>query len=129
MESPRRTRNCSFEKPALDWSQCRGQKQTCLGMEETTYQKIWQDPKRIRQFLDDRMKEHPELFPQAMQQLGYQLDGMESESSKMPGIALRRIRIPGTNNVYFLRPCPSPASLYDPFGWIDLVMLQPDWVI
>ena len=104
MESPRRTRNCSFDKPALDWSQCRGQKQICLGMEETTYQEIWQDPKRIRQFLDDQMKEHPKLFPQAMQQLGYRLDGMEPESSKMPGIALRRIRIPGTNNVYFLRP-------------------------
>jgi DNA invertase Pin-like site-specific DNA recombinase len=26
-------------------------------------------------------------------------------------------------------PCPSPASLYDPFGWIDLAMLPPDWVI
>ena len=24
---------------------------------------------------------------------------------------------------------PSPASLYDPFGWLDLAMLPPDWVV
>ena len=25
--------------------------------------------------------------------------------------------------------CPSPASLCDPFGWIDLPMPPPDWVV
>ena len=25
--------------------------------------------------------------------------------------------------------CSRPASLYDPFGWIDLAMSPPDWVI
>lgn len=104
MESPRQTRTCELARQSIDRSQCRGTKQICLGMNETIFQDILSDTRRLRQFLDEQMQQHPELFPEVMREKGYWLDGYEPESTKMPGIALRRLRIRGTNDVYFLRP-------------------------
>ena len=39
------------------------------------------------------------------------------------------LNVIGIVRIAMLAGCPSPASLYDPFAWIDLAMLPTDWVI
>jgi hypothetical protein len=75
-----------------------------LPLSEADYQRIWEDADQVRQWIDRMLKEFPELFPQAMHDGKYWLDGYERESRKMPGVRLRRLRVPGTADVYTLRP-------------------------
>lgn len=104
MDAPRRTRQCDLSKPRRPRASCRGANQICLPLSQAEYQRIWEDTDQVRQWIDDLLLQFPELFPQAMRGGQYWLDGYERESRKMPGIRLRRIRIPGTNQVYTLRP-------------------------
>jgi hypothetical protein len=73
-------------------------------MDESAFQEVWGERSAFREFLDDQIRRHPELFPQAITEGGYWLDGKEPESLKMPGVFLRRIRGKGRGEVYFVRP-------------------------
>ena len=70
-------------------------------MERDQYAQIWNDAAKVRQLLDELIKQSPELFPPSIQS-GYQLSGYLPESKKMPRIRLRQLQI--KSGVYSLRP-------------------------
>lgn len=78
----------------------RGSKQICLPISFEVYTQIWDDAKAVRAFIAACVEESPELFPGPMKR--YQLTGRLPESSKLPGIQLRQLRLGKTT--YSLRP-------------------------
>jgi hypothetical protein len=52
------------------------------------YIRILFEPQAYRDYLDAMIRQHPELFPFAIEQ-GYTLHDILPESKKMPGIRLR----------------------------------------
>ena len=82
----------------------KGSRQIVVSLERDDYDRIWKDPRAVRQFLETQLQQFPELFPAQMQQ-GYQLCGMLPESVKLPGVRLRQIKLKSDPQVkYTLRP-------------------------
>jgi hypothetical protein len=65
------------------------------------YAELWGDARGMRAFLDEKLWEHPELFPESMAE-GYEPRGCLPESKKMSGIRLHQLRTGG--KAYGLRP-------------------------
>ena len=78
-----------------------GSRQICINMTEDQYHDIWHDSAKVRSLIDRLVQQHPELFPDDIQQ-GYALSGMLPASKKMPDIRLRQIRI--ADVAFTLRP-------------------------
>ena len=95
-------RSCNRSGSSEKQKFCRLHRQVCIYMEPEEYESIWSDAKKVRELIDQTMKESPELFPQKMREQGYRLTGHLPESKKMPGIKLRQIRVGKVR--YSLRP-------------------------
>ena len=73
MDSTRQTRTCEVQRrPCVKVP--RGRQQIVLPMDEQTYQRLMPDAPALRVFLDQQLREHPELFPPAFREQGYALD-------------------------------------------------------
>ena len=79
-----------------------------LPIEPAHYTQQMRDRHPFRRWVDTMYAQYPELFPDAFG-AGYHLHDMR-HSSKMPEIAIRRIRLPHTGEVY--RVVPSFVLLY-----------------
>lgn len=62
----------------------------------STYQEILPDSVRFREWLDGEITCYPELFPVGIEK-GYVLHDIMPESSKLPGIRFRRIKLKGSD--------------------------------
>lgn len=79
------------------------QKSICIPFaNESEYQEVVADSVKYRVYLEQELNRNPELFPQGMQ-TGFTLHDMR-ESSKQPGLILRRIKIKESQAVYTVRP-------------------------
>ncbi len=67
-------------------------KRICIPIERAEYERILGDRIAFRKYLDEIIRQSPELFP-AMIQHGYQLHDMRPPSKKMPDIRLRHIKV------------------------------------
>lgn len=65
-----------------------GERQICLPLSKQQYDDIWDDPAKVRIWIDQMVERSPELFPQQIAD-GYQLKGKLPASAKMPDIQLR----------------------------------------
>ena len=105
MFSTERERNCSREKDFDPLSN--ESKQVCLPISQEEYDHILFDPTAFRFYLDRQVEQYPGLFPSTIQQ-GYTLHDILPESKKLPGIRLRRIKVPaydgGEEEVFTIRP-------------------------
>ena len=101
MDVPQRTRSCIRKPRSQGQGTPRGSQQICIPMTPEFYDRIWNDAREVRCYLEPLIQTMPELFPDGIQD-GYQLSGRLPESKKMPGIRLRQLRLP--NRVYTLRP-------------------------
>lgn len=103
MDSPQRRRKTLRDRQpaaphrAADY----GSRQICVPLTKQLHDAIWDDPAKVRTWLDQMIAAHPELFPAAIAN-GYTLSGKLPESKKMPGIRLRQIRTGGV--AFTLRP-------------------------
>ena len=64
----------------------------CIPIDRAEYDRILGEPVAFRTYLDGQIADHPELFPEAIQQ-GYQLHGILPPSKKLPDLRLRRIKL------------------------------------
>jgi hypothetical protein len=79
-----------------------GDKTICLPIEDgLDYMALVDDSAAFRQYLDQQIRAHPELFPEGIE-WGYRLHGWV-ESSRQH-IKTRRILLPKTKEAYQLRP-------------------------
>lgn len=102
MDSQARHRQVSRQRPNDSPSKAAsGSRQICLKMDQTTYDDIWNDAGKVRKFVEQKIQEHPELFPEEISE-GFSLSGMLPASKKMPGLRLRQICIGQVK--YTLRP-------------------------
>ncbi len=65
-------------------------KRICLPLDEEVYKHIVSDQEAYRDYLDDCIRRHPELFPAGIER-GYKLNGFCEASAKMPEVRIRRI--------------------------------------
>ncbi len=73
------------------------------------YNEFSKDTQAFRQYLDEMLLAHPELFPRDIHE-GYKLHGMMPPSKKMPHVQLRRIQLAAVDEqerlqVYTIAPC------------------------
>jgi hypothetical protein len=101
MDAQQRTRSCNRQPRPQDQVASRGCKQICIPMTRDVYDRIWDNAREVRNFLEPLIQSMPELFPAGIEG-GFQLTGRLPESQKMPGIRLRQLRV--QNRVYTLRP-------------------------
>ena len=101
MDGQKRTRSCIRQPRSRGQGAPRGSQQICIPMTRDSYDGIWNDAAKVRQYLAPLIQDMPELFPEGIQD-GYQLSGHLPESEKMPGIRLRQVRVQG--RAYTLRP-------------------------
>ena len=88
--------------PSNDGKRARnGERQICLPLSKQQYDDIWNDSAKVRIWIDQMIKESPELFPEQIAD-GYHLKGKAKPSVKMPDIQLRQIEI--GKQRYYLRP-------------------------
>ena len=79
-----------------------GDKTICLPIaDDVDYATLVDDSAAFRQYLDERIAAHPELFP-AKIELGYRLHGWVESSRQQ--LKTRRILLPATGEAYQLRP-------------------------
>lgn len=79
-----------------------GDKTICLPFPEgTAYERLVEDAVAYRQYLDEQIRQHPELFPADISR-GYQLHGMVR--SEKQGLKQRRILVKGSRQAYQIRP-------------------------
>lgn len=79
-----------------------GDKTICLPLPERVVYDEWiEDSVGYRQYLDEQIAQHPELFPPEITQ-GYWLDGFVS--SKRQQMKTRRILLKANRQVYQIRP-------------------------
>ena len=90
MLSSVRERKCSKEKETGSLS--KGSKRICIPVEREEYDRIFAEDTAFREYLDTMIKQHPELFPSAIQQSYYWHDILPP-SKKMPGVRMRRIKM------------------------------------
>lgn len=88
--------------PAIDHplEPVRGQKTICLPCSQQQYEQIVDDPQRFRQFLDQQIQAHPELFPPEIRR-GYRMKDLYT--SRKTGWRLRRIDLRNDQS-YLVRP-------------------------
>jgi len=85
-----------------DVSTVPGDKTICLPIgDEVEYETLVQDRQAFRQYLDQQIAQHPELFPSAIE-AGYGFHGFRT-SAKL-GLVSRRIRLVANGEAYQLRP-------------------------
>ena len=103
-----RQRKCSKSK-AL---QTRFSKRIVIPIGQEEYERLMEDTKAFRRYLDQGLEEHPELFPAEMKQ-GYRWYGLYPRSKKMPEVRMRRIRLTAskTSGVFTIVP-----SFIVPYG-------------
>lgn len=102
MTTMQRTRRCRRQRAEKPQGTPRGSKQICIPMTRDQYQTIWSDAQKVRQFLDELIADHPEIFPPGIEQ-GYQLTGHLPESKKLPGHQLRQLKLL-SGGTFTLRP-------------------------
>ena len=78
-----------------------GRKTICLPITSELYSAIVEDLEAFRQYLDEEIAQHPELFPVAIAG-GYRFYGMRYSQKQQ--LRLRRIQLQGSLEVYQLRP-------------------------
>jgi hypothetical protein len=79
-----------------------GDKTICLSIADgIDYEQLVKDTPAFRVYLDQQIREHPELFPQGIEQ-GYCFHGFVE--SKRRGITTRRIRLKQNRDSYQVRP-------------------------
>ncbi len=84
-------------------------KRITLPTDLTTYNALSLNKQAFRQYLDEMLHTHPELFPADINQ-GYKLHGMMPPSKKMPHVQLRRIQLKALDKqerlqVFTIAPC------------------------
>jgi hypothetical protein len=102
MDAQRRTRTCSREWLPPREGTPRGSRQICIPMIRDVYDRIWDDAREVRQYLEPLIESSPELFPPGIEN-GFQLTGHLPESVKMPGVRLRQLRLKDATT-FSLRP-------------------------
>jgi len=102
MDAQRQTRSCSRERLPQGEGTPRGSRQICIPMTRDIYNRIWGDAGEVRQYLKPLIESSPELFPEGIKD-GFQLTGRLPESTKMPGIRLRQMRL-SDGSAFSLRP-------------------------
>ena len=102
MDARPKTRQVNRERRTPPPQAPRGAKQIVIPMTRQQYDEIWQDPQRVRTFVDESAQSAPELFPDGFGQ-GYHLHGFGRESCKLPGLKLRKIVL-ADGASYWLRP-------------------------
>ena len=85
------------EQPA---SPVRGHKTICLPCSPQQYEPLVEDPQQFRQFLDQQIDAHPELFPSEIRR-GYRMKDLYT--SRKTGWKLRRIELRNLR-CYLVRP-------------------------
>ena len=60
-------------------------------MTQELYNEIWHDAAQVRQYLENWMKQSPEVLPAEISS-GYSLTGCLPESKKLPGVRLRQLK-------------------------------------
>jgi hypothetical protein len=78
----------------------RGHKTICLPCSQEPYEQFVEDPQRFRQFLDQQIEAHPELFPPEIPS-GYRMKDLYT--SRKTGLRLRRIELRDGQS-YLVRP-------------------------
>ena len=79
-----------------------GNKHICLPLtSEAQYRAYVGNPAQYRQYLTQRLRQHPELFPKGMEQ-GYTFH--DSYASVKQDLIVRRITVQATGAVFTLRP-------------------------
>ena len=79
-----------------------GTKHICLPFaSEAQYREYVDDPAQYRQYLSEMLRQHPELFPQDMDQGFTFHDGYVSVKQDL---IVRRIKVKATGAVFALRP-------------------------
>ena len=99
-----RTRKCSCKKDSETLFS--PSKRICIPIKLTNYKRILEDHIAFREYLDNQITQHPELFPIAIQR-GYKFHDMLPPSKKMQGIRLRRIKVvtsEGKEEVFSIAP-------------------------
>jgi hypothetical protein len=91
-------RQCSPELELL----AKPSRRIILPIEQIKYQAIVVDRVSFRAWLDMMYTEFPELFPEAFAE-GYHLHDLR-QSSKLPEVSIRRIRLPRTGEVFRVVP-------------------------
>ena len=79
-----------------------------LPIEVESYKSLFQDARQFRHWIDSMYEALPELFPEDFAE-GYHLHDLR-QSSKLPEISIRRIRLPRTGEVFRVVPglyCPT----------------------
>ena len=118
MDSTQRNRKIDLERKAWNPADSYGNQQICLSMSLEEHQKFSTDNEFAKSTIRCVLEETPELLPQAVRNHGFWLDGHERQSTRLPDIRLRRIRVPGTNTVFTIRPS---AVLPSMVGFTDEV--------
>lgn len=101
MDARQRTRSCTRTPAGAGLGRPRGSKQICVPMTRELYDQLWDDPKRLRPFLERLIADMPELFPAGIEQ-GFTLTGRLRASVKL-GVRLRQLRL-RDQQVFTLRP-------------------------
>jgi hypothetical protein len=78
----------------------RGYKMICLPCSQEQYERSVEDPQQFRQFLNQQINAHPELFPPEIQR-GYRMK--DTSTSRKAGWRLRRIDLRNGQS-YLVRP-------------------------
>src|SRR5579872_442833 len=73
----------------------------CLPVDQDTYRRLVDDPRRFRCWLDPSFRDGPELFPKDFVR-GYRLK--DDRTSRKTGLRLRRIRLKATGRSFSVRP-------------------------
>jgi hypothetical protein len=84
-------------------------KRICLPVDGEVYQQLVTNQEAYRSYLDDRIRQYPELFPRGIEQ-GYKFNGFCEKSVKMPDVRIRRICLhkrdeQGKLQVFQVVPC------------------------
>jgi hypothetical protein len=81
----------------------RGSKTIRLDCEKSMYSDLITDKNKFKDFLNQKIQKHPELFPEAITQ-GYALYGKSRCSAKLDKLQFRRIRINATGEIFNVYP-------------------------
>jgi len=103
MDSLKRTRACRRDRQVPTSKVVPGDRQICLPMDVAFYTDCWEDPPKLREYIEQMIDRHPELFPAGIA-CGFRLTGRLPESKKLPGIRLRQLRLKSDKTAYTLRP-------------------------
>ena len=79
MEAQQQTRSCDRNRAKVSKATPGGSRQICVPMTKEQYHAIWDDPARVREYLDPLIADYPEMFPASMAG-GYELRGYLPES-------------------------------------------------